>query len=260
MRIIYFFLSLIVLLGTNVKARTSSDSVKILLAYYSRTGNTQNVANQIHEIVGGDMVKIETVKAYPTDHDSILAQVIDELYSGYKPALSTVVDNIEKYDLIIIGHPIWWGHMPPPMMTFVSSYDFSGKRIAHFCTYSSSKVTESRSDLVRLCPNSIILESLAILGTSVNNANDTIRNWLGRIGVATTITQKKTAYQVLMNPTHDHLSVTGDFRNLTLLNIKGMEIYRTNEKTMDISNLPAGFYLVKITCADNRVIIRKTVK
>jgi len=260
MRIRYLFLSLIVLLGTNVKAQTSSDSVKILLAYYSRTGNTQNVANQIHEIVGGDMVKIETVKAYPTDRDSILAQVIDELYSGYKPALSTIVENIEKYDLIIIGHPIWWGHMPPPMRTFVSSYDFSGKRFAHFCTYSSSGIAESRSDLLSLCPNSIISESLAILGTSVNNENDSIRSWLGRIGIATTITQKKTAYQVLINPTRDHLSVTGDFINLTLLNIKGMEIYRTNEKTMDISNLPTGFYLVKITCADNRVIIRKTVK
>ena len=260
MRIRFLFLSLIVLLGTNVKAQTSSDSVKILLAYYSRTGNTQNVANQIHEIVGGDMVKIETVKAYPTDHDSILAQVIDELYTGYKPAISTVVDNIEKYDLIIIGHPIWWGHMPPPMRTFVSSYDFSGKRIAHFCTYSSSGIAESRSDLSRLCPNSIILESLAILGKSVNNANDTIKNWLDRIGIATTLTQKKTTYQVLINPAHDHLSVTGDFKNLTLLDIKGMEICRTNEKTIDIGNLPAGFYLVKIVCSDNRTIVRKIVK
>lgn len=254
-------MSIAVLLGINVKAKASSDSAKVLVAYYSRTGNTEKIANQIHNIVGGDMLKIETVKAYPSSHDSILTQVRNELYSGYLPPLSTVVENIDKYDLIFVGHPIWWGHMPPPVKTFVSSYNFSGKKIAHFCTYSNDGIALSRNDLLRFCPNSIILESLAVLGSSADNAGSTVKSWLDSIGVLTEDDTSKTKpIQVLISPAHDYLSITGNFKFLTMFNINGMKIIQTSEKTINISSLPTGFYLLRIESSDSRRITEKIIK
>jgi flavorubredoxin len=128
------------------------------------------------------LLETETVDAYPTDYNSILLQTQNELNSGYHPPLQTVVYNIGKYAMIFVGHPIWPGHMPPPIQSFLASYDLSGKKIAPFCTHGGSEVAQSRSDLSRLCPNSIILESLAISGSSVNNSPSSITSWIERIG------------------------------------------------------------------------------
>ncbi len=158
-------------------------SKKILVAYFSHSGNTREIANQIHKIVGGDIFEIQSVKPYPHDYDAVVEQARQELDSGYKPALKTKIENIKPYDLVFIGYPVWWGTFPAPVKTFLSEYDFSGKTIAPFCTHEGSSLGRSAADISKLCPKSALLNGVAIRGSVVKTAQNKVSEWLREIKI-----------------------------------------------------------------------------
>jgi len=160
-----------------------SGTKKILVAYFSYSGNTREIANQIHKIVGGDIFEIQSIKPYPTDYDAVVKQARQELASGDKPALKTKVDNIKSYDVIFIGYPNWCSTIPAPVKTFLSEYDFSGKTFAPFCTHGGGGLARSVTDISRLCPKSTLLDSFAILGTDVKTAQSEVSEWLRKIKI-----------------------------------------------------------------------------
>ena len=160
-----------------------SGTRKILVAYFSLTGNTREIANQIHKIVGGDIFEIQTLKPYPNDYDAVVKQAKQELDSSYKPELKTKVENIRSYDLIIIGYPNWCGTIPAPVKTFLSEYDLSGKTIVPFCTYGGGGSGRSVADISKLCPKSTLLDSFAISGSDVKTAQNAVSEWLRKIKV-----------------------------------------------------------------------------
>ena len=82
---------------------------KILVAYFSRTGNTKETALQIQRNTGGEIFEIQPVSPYPDDYNKAVDQAKKELESDYRPPLKTKVSNPESYDIIFIGYPIWWG-------------------------------------------------------------------------------------------------------------------------------------------------------
>ena len=155
----------------------------ILVAYFSHSGNTREIANQIHKIVGGDIFEIQSVKPYPHDYDAVVEQARQELDSGYKPALKTKIENIKPYDLVFIGYPVWWGTFPAPVKTFLSEYDFSGKTIAPFCTHEGSSLGRSAADISKLCPKSALLNGVAIRGSVVKTAQNKVSEWLREIKI-----------------------------------------------------------------------------
>ena len=161
-----------------------SASKKILVAYFSHTGNTRVIANQIHEKVGGDIFEIVTVNPYPTDYDAVVDQAKQEQEDNYRPQLKTKVENMDSYDVVFIGYPNWWGTMPMSVFTFLEEYDFSGKTIIPFCTHEGSGLGRSVEDTTELCPQSTILDGLAIRGSSVETAQDDVSEWLRKIGMA----------------------------------------------------------------------------
>ena len=156
---------------------------KILVAYFSHSGNTREIANQIHKIVGGDIFEIQAVKPYPNDYDAVVKQARQELDSGYKPALKTKIENIKSYDLVFIGYPNWWGTFPAPVKTFLSEYDFSGKTIVPFCTHEGSGLGRSVTDISKLCPKSTLLDGVAIRGRDVKTAQNEVSEWLRKIKI-----------------------------------------------------------------------------
>jgi flavodoxin len=165
------------------EAMPLSGTKKILVAYFSHSGNTREIANQIHKIVGGDIFEIQAVKPYPNDYDAVVKQARQELDSGYKPPLKTKIEDIKSYDLIFIGYPNWWGTFPAPVKTFLSGYDFSGKTIVPFCTHGGSGLGRSVSDISKLCPKSTLLEGVAILGKDVKTAQNEVSEWLRKIKI-----------------------------------------------------------------------------
>jgi len=155
----------------------------ILVAYFSHSGNTREIANQIHKSVGGDIFEIQAVEPYPHNYDAVVEQAKKELDSGYKPALKTKVKNIKSYDLVFIGYPVWWGTFPAPVKTFLSEYDFSGKTIAPFCTHEGSGMGRSAADISKLCPKSALLNGVGIRGSVVKTAQNKVAAWLREIKV-----------------------------------------------------------------------------
>jgi len=108
---------------------------KILIVYFSHSGNTRVVANQIQELTGGDIFEIQPVNAYPTDYQTVVDQAKKEINTSYKPPLKTSVKNFESYDIIMVGSPNWWSTIAPPVAAFLTSYNFEGKTIVPFMTH-----------------------------------------------------------------------------------------------------------------------------
>jgi flavodoxin len=156
---------------------------KILVTYFSHSGNTREIANQIHRSVDGDIFEIKAAKPYPDDYDAVVKQAKQELDSGYKPALKRKLENMKSHDLVFIGYPIWWGTIPAPVRTLLSEYDFSGKSIVPFCTHEGSGLGRSVSDISKLCPKSTLLDGIAIRGSVVKTAQNKVSEWLQKNGI-----------------------------------------------------------------------------
>ncbi len=169
--------------GNNGKANKDTVNKHILVAYFSYSGNTKVIANQIHENVGGDIFEIKTVDPYPTDYNAVVDQAKKERDENYRPKLATKIDNIDSYDVIFVGYPDWWVNMPMPVFSFLEQYNFSGKTIVPFCTHEGSGLGRSLDDVKKTCPQSTILDGLAISDKDINNAAQDISNWLNKIGI-----------------------------------------------------------------------------
>jgi flavodoxin len=156
-----------------------ADGTKVLLVYYSRSGNTREIAHRIQRIVGGDIVEIEPVTPYPDDYNAVVKQANAELSAGYKPPLKTKVENIGSYDVIFLGSPNWWHTIAPPVQSFLSQADLSGKIIAPFITHGGGGSGRSVADIAALCQDSTILDALVVWGD--NAGKNAITEWLSKI-------------------------------------------------------------------------------
>lgn len=165
---------------------------KCLIAYFSRkgqnyvngsivnllVGNTEVAAKIAQEVTGGDLFEISAVKTYPVDYTETTEVAQDEKRNNERPELAAHVDNIEEYDVIILGYPNWWGTMPMAVFTFLEEYDFAGKTILPFCTHEGSGMGGSERDIKRICPSAKVEKGIAIHGGSVKSAAGTIKSWL----------------------------------------------------------------------------------
>lgn len=154
---------------------------KVLVAYFSWSGNTREIAGQIRERVGGDLFEIETVDAYPAEYRAHTDVAKKEQNENARPALSTKLEDMDSYDVVFIGYPIWWGTLPMALFTFFEQYDFSGKTIVPFCTHGGSGLSRSVSDIEKLCPKSTLLEGIAIRGSGVKSAQSEVNSWLEKL-------------------------------------------------------------------------------
>lgn len=93
----------------------------MLILYFSHSGNTRNVAEQIHGRVGGDMIELKTVVPYPRDYNAVVEQAQREQQNDARPQIAAEIPNIEKYHTIFIGFPNWWGTIPMPFFTLLEN-------------------------------------------------------------------------------------------------------------------------------------------
>jgi len=138
----------------------------ILTVYLSRTNNTKAVAEIVQSFAGGKLSALEVENPYPEDYDSTVQQVTRENETSYLPPLKTKIDSIEIYDIIFIGFPTWGMKLPPPMKTFLTQYDLSGKTIIPFNTHAGFGKGSSFETVKELCKDSEILEGYSTEGGS----------------------------------------------------------------------------------------------
>ena len=171
--------------NTNTSEENNTETTKtgkVLVLYFSQSGNTEAVANIIHNEVGGDIVKLETVQTYPSDYNELIDYAQKEQKQNVRPELKTKINNIDQYDTIFLGYPNWWGDMPMPLYTFLNEYDLSGKTIAPFITHGGSGLSGTPDKIKKEEPNATITDGLAISGSSAKNSQSTVKNWLSKIG------------------------------------------------------------------------------
>ncbi len=156
---------------------------KILVAYFSHSGNTKVIAEQIHKLAGGDIFEIKTVHQYPQDYNAVVKEAREEVDSNSRPELASSVENMAAYDIIILGYPNWWNTMPMGVFTFLEQYDFSGKTIVPFCTHEGSRLGNSVRDIAKLCPQAKVMEGLAIRGGTVTKAQADVADWLRKLAI-----------------------------------------------------------------------------
>ena len=174
---------------TNEKGKegtTSLDSSKVLVVYFSQGGNTQKLAKLISDKVGGDFVRIETVQTYPnpeTNYNELADMAKKERDNDERPELKDLDINLDDYDTIFVGYPIWWYTLPMPMYTFFDTYDFSEKTIVPFNTHEGSGDGGTYETIEKFEPNATVLEGLAIRGGDMaNDQSSKVDNWLKDLG------------------------------------------------------------------------------
>jgi flavodoxin len=139
------------------------DSDKILIVYLSRTNNTKAVAEMIHDEVGGTLVELELETPYPENYRATVAQVAKENETGFLPPLKTKVD-VTQYETVFVGFPTWGMQLPPPMKSFLSENNLSGKTVIPFNTNAGYGVGSSFDKIKELCADSNILEGFSTKG------------------------------------------------------------------------------------------------
>ncbi len=166
------------------QSKTSSAKQKTLIVYFSRSSHTETIANYIKEATDADILRIEPVEPYSKVDSICGARVNMETVNDSRPAIKTKIENLQDYDVIYVGSPLWQGTITPPVKTLLSSYDFSGKTIIPFTTYGSQGLGRSVDDIKKLCPQSIIIEGHAFKGSSVKNAKNEVVKWVEEIKAA----------------------------------------------------------------------------
>ncbi len=173
---------------------------RILIAYYSRrgenywpggtrnltVGNTARLAQQIQSLTGGDFYEIDTVKTYPTNYRETTRVVEDELMRGDRPKLKSPLPDFSSYDIVFIGHPVWWGRLPPAVSTFIDSAAtaLAGKTVFQFCTHEGSGLAQTTSELKAALAQTTFGESFAVYGHDVDDASANVRRWLQKTGLS----------------------------------------------------------------------------
>lgn len=156
----------------------NNNGSKILVAYFSWSGNTKAVAEEIHKQVGGDIVEIVPETPYSETYSVTVAKAKAEQASNARPAISTKIADFDKYDTIYLGYPNWWGSMPMPVATFIDTYKMSGKKVAPFFTHGGGGVQRCMSDLEARAAGAKFTDYLCLSGSSVKSAQGEISAWV----------------------------------------------------------------------------------
>lgn len=151
------------------KIATKTTESKVLVVYFSATGNTKAIAESIADGLQADIYEIVPEEPY-TDadlnyNDNNSRCTLEMNDSSARPEISGTVDHFEQYDTVFLGYPIWWGEAPRILDTFVESYDFSDKTVIPFCTSASSGISSSADTLKKLAGSGNWLNGKRFNGT-----------------------------------------------------------------------------------------------
>jgi flavodoxin len=183
-----FFVFSFFYIGAAMEAQNQN---KILIAYFSWSGNARTLAGQIARETGGDLFEIKTVNAYPDTYNACIAVAREEQNRNDRPALQGSVANMAQYGTVFLCYPNWWGTLPMGVFTFLEAYDFSGKTVYPLITHGGSRFGRSLDDIKKLCPRTTIGEGLSVSAfdtnpkdaTRVTAPNRDVTAWVRKTGI-----------------------------------------------------------------------------
>lgn len=153
---------------------------KVLVAYFSYTGNTEQGAQLMAEALGADLFTIEMEHPYRGNIYDVSQR---DLNQDARPALASHVADMAQYDVVLVGYPTWWGTMPMPMFTFLNEYDFSGKTLLPFSSHGSTRFGDSISDFSKQVPGAYVGQAFEYYYSGGSELEDEITAWLKESGL-----------------------------------------------------------------------------
>lgn len=178
--------------GATKEKEVMEKKAKVLIVFFShagenynvgniKVGNTKLVADEIQKVTGGNEFEIVANKNYDLPYNDLVNVAKEETEKGEKPSFKGEVKNIDDYDTVFIGGPIWWGTYPRVMFTFFDKYDLNGKTIIPFSTHEGSGLGSVVEDLKTLYPNATFKEAFSIYGTETRKDLSKVDKWLKRL-------------------------------------------------------------------------------
>lgn len=181
--------------ANDILNKNNTDS-KILVVYFSRTGenynvgnvevgNTAMVASYIKDYLKADSFEIIPVNKYPDKYQECLDQATKEKNENARPEIQNKISNFDQYDTIFVGYPIWWGDLPMIMHTFFESYDFNGKKVIPFNTHEGSGDAGTYSTVQKDLPKAnVTTDGLALDGKTARSDDGKQKtiDWLKGLG------------------------------------------------------------------------------
>ena len=170
--------------GVNADDRRNRTSGKrILVAYFSRSGNTRVVAGLIHRSQDSELLELKPATPYPGDYLKTVDQARRETALGYKPPLEEHFQTLDDFDLIFLGFPIWGETAPPIIRSFLSAHDLSGKTVVPFITHGGYGLGESLAVIRQDAPNTRVVDGFVMQGEQERKTMEAVNEWLGAMEV-----------------------------------------------------------------------------
>lgn len=165
---------------SKVEAKKTEENImtdkKILIAYYSHSGNTKAVAEKIKSVTGGDIVEIIPEKPYPSGYNELVELAKVEKTNNVMPAIKPIGKNVAEYDVVFVGTPVWWYTMASPVKTFIAENNFDGKVIAPFCTHGGGGESATFTDMQKLAPKATVKSGLSTYEKTASDKN--VEDWV----------------------------------------------------------------------------------
>jgi flavodoxin len=164
---------------------SQSQSSKVLVAYFTRTGNTRVIARQIRRALKADLFQIEPVNSYPEDYEETVAQAVRERDNGYRPPLKATVPNTGSYEAVFLGFPIWGETAPPVIRSFLSQHDLSGKTLVPFITHGGYGQGGSMNVVKEHAPRATVLNPFVLEADQERRTLTQVSRWLSGVKIRT---------------------------------------------------------------------------
>ena len=130
------------------------------------------------------MFEITLVHPYSTNYNTVLMEAQEDQHKQARPEIKDLPDNLDEYDVIILGYPNWWASIPMPIATFLEHYDFSGKTIVPFCSHGGGRFGQSLTAIAKLAPDSVIKDGLSVHYSGGSTLSSDVALWLEENGIA----------------------------------------------------------------------------
>lgn len=169
---------LIALAALGMMVSCADKGPKVLVLYYSQTGSTQAVAEEICRQLGADIERFDVTEPYDGTYQQTIMRGQKEMAAGILPEIVPIKANLKKYDTIFLGFPIWYGQPCLPLQALVNSVDLSGKEIVPFCTFGSGGLVEATNALTEALPESYIMNGYGVRAARVSAAAEEINRFL----------------------------------------------------------------------------------
>ena len=160
------------------KETPKEEALKMLVLYYSQTGNTKAVAEEIANKLGADIEEITMVDPYDPDFQATIDRCMKDREQGIIPDIQPVKANVADYDIVFLGFPVWFGTYAPPVQKFLLDADLSGKKIVPFCTFGSGGLESSVKDLMAAEPNAEVLPGYGVRAARMDAMPAEVDNFL----------------------------------------------------------------------------------